>query len=75
MRAIKKGEFSQRVRAIQSMLNVLIGSQLKIDGNFGDNTFNAVRQYQSSRGLTADGIVGINTTNSLINDIDNLIKE
>jgi lysozyme len=75
MRAIKQGEFSQRVRAIQAMLNVLIGSQLKIDGNFGDNTLNAVRQYQASRGLTVDGVVGINTTNSLINDIDNLIKE
>jgi hypothetical protein len=74
MRAIKKGEFSQRVRAIQSMLNVLIGSQLKIDGDFGNNTFNAVRDYQASRGLTVDGVVGINTTNSLINDIDNLIK-
>jgi hypothetical protein len=74
MRAIKQGEFSQRVQIIQAMLNTIIGSQLTIDGKFGTNTYNAIRDYQQSRGLEVDGIVGINTTNSLINDISNILK-
>lgn len=35
------------------------------DGKFGDNTRNAVKAYQLSRGLKADGIIGPATWNSL----------
>lgn len=36
-----------------------------LDGVFGNQTLNAVRAYQSSRGLTADGVVGCETWRSL----------
>lgn len=36
-----------------------------IDGWYGSLSKNAVKQYQSSRGLSVDGIVGTNTWNGL----------
>ena len=36
---------------------------------FGARTQEAVRNYQRSRGLTADGIVGCNTWRSLQEDV------
>ena len=38
-------------------------------GYFGAQTQNAVREYQRSRGLSADGIVGCNTWRSLQEDV------
>lgn len=39
-----------------------------LDGVFGSSTTNAVKQYQASRGLTADGIIGNNTWNALMSE-------
>lgn len=39
------------------------------DGVFGNDTLNAVRQFQSSKGLTADGKVGPATKDKLVNAI------
>jgi peptidoglycan hydrolase-like protein with peptidoglycan-binding domain len=36
-----------------------------LDGIFGSKTNSAVRNYQSSRGLSVDGIIGCNTWRSL----------
>lgn len=36
------------------------------DGKYGKNTENAVRKFQQLKGLTVDGIVGINTIKALI---------
>jgi len=38
---------------------------LKPDGIFGNNTKNAVINFQQNNGLTADGIVGPLTTNKI----------
>ena len=43
------------------MLNYYVGAGLKIDGDFGTNTFNAVKKFQKAKGLTQDGSVGPNT--------------
>jgi len=40
-----------------------------LDGIFGANTENAVKRYQASRGLSADGIIGCNTWRSLQEDV------
>lgn len=45
------------VRLLQSMLNVR-GAKLVEDGHFGRLTYLAVRDFQASAGLVADGIVG-----------------
>ncbi|HEX8748104.1 MAG TPA: peptidoglycan-binding domain-containing protein [Pyrinomonadaceae bacterium] len=39
------------------------------DGAFGNNTLEAVRRFQSSKGLTVDGKVGASTKDRLINAI------
>ena len=40
-----------------------------LDGIFGPATQNAVREYQRTRGLAVDGIVGCNTWRSLQEEV------
>ena len=49
----------------QDDLNTLGYTTGGLDGIFGANTENAVKRYQASRGLAADGIIGCNTWRSL----------
>ncbi|MBR1884124.1 MAG: peptidoglycan-binding protein, partial [Clostridia bacterium] len=37
-----------------------------IDGIFGNNTYNAVVNFQRNNGLAADGVVGCNTWTKLV---------
>ena len=53
----------------QDDLNTLGFRTGGLDGVFGAQTRNAVINYQRSRGLTADGIVGCNTWLSLQEDM------
>jgi peptidoglycan hydrolase-like protein with peptidoglycan-binding domain len=41
------------------------GAKLKIDGLFGKNTQQAVRNFQTQKGITVDGIVGPQTWSQL----------
>ena len=61
---IKRGSRGDDVERLQTMLNNA-GYSLDVDGIFGDNTYNAVRQYQRANGLSVDGIVGANTWGAL----------
>lgn len=45
------------------------------DGDFGEITEGAVRQYQADRGLTVDGIVGLQTWTALLNGLAKLEAE
>ena len=71
----KKGSASSTTRTIQAIL-VALGFLDKngADGNFGRNTENAVKAYQRSRGLVADGKVGKNTVVELQKAIQLLKK-
>lgn len=55
MRAIKKGDRGDDVKALQQALH------LYPDGIFGKLTDEAVKELQRKYGLTADGVVGSNT--------------
>ena len=62
---IKRGSLSNYVLIAQDDLNTLGYRTNGLDGIFGAATQNAVINYQRSRGLSADGIVGCNTWRSL----------
>ncbi len=61
-RQISSGDMGGDVLGAQSVLyflNYLTGSETTVlDGNFGPLTKSAVESFQSSNGLTVDGIVG-----------------
>ena len=62
---IKQGGLSVYVLIAQDGLNTLGFRTGGLDGIFGSQTRNAVINYQRSRGLTADGIIGCNTWRSI----------
>lgn len=66
---IKRGSISTYVLIAQDDLNTLGYRTGGLDGIFGAATQNAVKSYQQSRGLAADGIVGCNTWRSLQEDV------
>ena len=58
------GSQGSDVTELQKLLNNH-GYNLDEDGIFGDNTKNAVTDFQKKKGLTVDGIVGTNTWGTL----------
>lgn len=66
LRELRKGAEGRDVRQVQAMLSEWAISPGTHDGQFGSKTDTAVRQFQSARGLTSDGIVGTNTYSSLL---------
>ncbi|MET0289389.1 MAG: peptidoglycan-binding protein [Pseudoxanthomonas sp.] len=68
--ALRHGDRNEEVRTLQQQLNQLgvrdaEGRRLTEDGEFGDNTREAVLAYQKANGLKADGVVGRATHGSL----------
>jgi hypothetical protein len=62
---VRLGDCGDTVRFIQERLTVL-GFPTSADGLFGSGTETAVKNFQSSRGLVADGIVGPLTWDKLV---------
>lgn len=54
----KAGDKGENVKRLQSLLNWLVGAGLKIDGEIGSLTINAVKSFQHNNGLTTDGEFG-----------------
>ncbi len=63
---LREGSRGEAVRALQQAL-VDLGQRIAVDGVFGRGTQAAVRWFQRSRGLSADGVVGPQTKNALQN--------
>lgn len=63
---IRQGDSNNFVYLLQFILKNDYGFNLAVDGIFGNKTANAVRQFQTTNGLTADGIVGPNTWRFLL---------
>ena len=60
---------SNYVLIAQDDLNTLGYRTGGLDGIFGSRTREAVINYQNSRGLQADGVIGCNTWRSLQEDV------
>ncbi|MER7942046.1 amidase [Streptomyces sp. NBC_01696] len=59
------GASGDPVKRLQRALTAALGRTVTVDGAFGANTDKAVRDYQSARGLSADGSVGPDTWKAL----------
>ena len=64
---LKKGATGNITKLLQEKLVKLGYNTNGVDGIFGSGTYNAVREFQKTRGLSADGIVGKNTWRKLLN--------
>ena len=62
---LERGDEGADVTALQYLLNAQ-GVATGVDGDFGSGTDSSVRSFQSSRGLTSDGIVGPATWSALM---------
>jgi len=62
----REGDSNNAVRAVQDQLRHQYGYGITVDGVFGSGTAGAVRDFQSKRGLSADGIVGLYTWHALV---------
>ena len=58
---LSKGSKGIWVKILQTCLTVFFGSDLEIDGKFGDITKKEVMEWQTNQALEVDGIVGKNT--------------
>ncbi|MFD8823687.1 N-acetylmuramoyl-L-alanine amidase [Streptomyces sp. NPDC059605] len=59
--SLQEGSSGDAVKRLQRSLTAALGSTVAVDGSFGPATTTAVRSYQTSRGLVADGLVGAKT--------------
>ncbi|MDD0998470.1 N-acetylmuramidase family protein [Pseudomonas sp. TNT2022 ID1044] len=64
MTTLRHGDRSQAVRILQKNLNQY-GAKMDVDGDYGNATESAVRAYQLSVGLVADGVAGKKTQAAL----------
>ena len=64
---VKRGMYGDEVSKLQNKLKEYGYYKDPVDGRFGANTLSAVVQCQMDAGLTADGIVGLSTWESLKN--------
>lgn len=66
IRQLQKGDICVEVGLLQTLLNKLgyvgsNGKSLTVDNDYGNNCDFAVKNFQKSKGLTPDGIVGAKT--------------
>ena len=57
-------------RGVQDLLKNRYGRAIEINGNVDASTEEAIRSFQEERCLTVDGIVGMQTWNTLVADIN-----
>jgi hypothetical protein len=62
---LKPGDTGAQVKALQASLNALNFPVGKPDGFYGPKTQSALEQFQSSKGLATDGVLGPATLNAL----------
>ena len=68
--SLKQGMNGSAVRTLQKNLKTLGYYSGTVDGDYGDGTMAAVKSFQTSFGLKADGIAGKSTLNAIENALN-----
>ena len=55
---LRRGATGEAVRAMQTLLNLRFGWQLKVDGSFGPATERALKSFQETKKIQVDGSCG-----------------
>ena len=55
---VRKGSTGEDVKTLQTMLNKVQNAGLVVDGDFGNGTLTAVKNFQKANNLDVDGVVG-----------------
>ncbi|MGI5512969.1 peptidoglycan-binding domain-containing protein [Streptomyces sp. CA-106131] len=63
---LARGDVSSAVTALQKSLKICFGKNIAIDGDFGPATESALKSVQSGLGITADGVYGTQSRNSML---------
>ncbi|WP_414754629.1 glycoside hydrolase family protein [Anabaena sp. CCY 9910] len=71
---LRKGSKGSEVSELQEILVKLKFDPGRIDGDFGNKTEAAVKQFQQKQNITPDGVVEINTRNALNKAIQRQIE-
>lgn len=66
-KVISKGDQGHDVMLVQALLNTK-GYEIDIDGDYGNETFTALVDFQKKKGLTADGETGPKTIKYLVEE-------
>lgn len=72
---LKLGSQGEDVKTLQEALSKIGHSSIKVDGDFGEKTEDAVIAFQEEQGLYADGVVGAHTQHAINNALSNLADE
>ncbi|MEM7216628.1 MAG: peptidoglycan-binding protein [Pseudomonadota bacterium] len=59
------GDRGPEVEELQQVLNLQLALDIDVDGIFGKDTQNAVKEFQRRNGLSIDGVVGLDTAGAL----------
>jgi len=70
-----EGDTGFSAKWLQESLNKLMGSDLVVDGDVGEQTRKVVRDYQKSRGLEVDGWAGAGTQARIFADLEALERK
>lgn len=62
---VRKGAQGNLTRIIQCCL-LIFRCDVSLDGIFGEKTESAVKEFQSAKGISIDGVVGINTWTKML---------
>lgn len=62
---LQKGSKGTGVMELQHSLNQLLGTTVTVDGKYGNQTLQAVKQFQLTQGLVPDGIAGTKTNHAI----------
>ncbi|MEU6864234.1 peptidoglycan-binding domain-containing protein [Streptomyces sp. NPDC046876] len=69
---IQKGDSGAAVRCVQRGVNIVQSPDVAVDGQFGNNTLNAVARFQKAERITVDGKVGPVTGRHMLTEVQRI---